>query len=166
MVKTYGELIADGSLAGDVRASILRVFAGFFIASAIAVPLALVLAYSRILRGLVMPLIALIRPIPPIAWIPLASCGWGWATAELLHHLHRRLLPHLPQRLCCGTSLQQEHVNAARSLGRAARCVAGDGDASLSAPDDRHWPAHRPRTGMDGGRHGQNSSLPSRGSAT
>ncbi len=118
VVKTYGELIADGSLAGDVRASILRVFAGFFIASAIAVPLALVLAYSRILRGLVMPLIALIRPIPPIAWIPLAILwmGLGDPPSYFITSI-AAFFPIFLNAFAGGTSLQQEHVNAARSLG-------------------------------------------------
>ncbi|MEI9901776.1 MAG: ABC transporter permease subunit [Hyphomicrobium sp.] len=118
VVKTYGELIADGSLAGDVKASIIRVFAGFFIASAIAVPLALVLAYSRILRGLVMPLIALIRPIPPIAWIPLAILwmGLGDPPSYFITSI-AAFFPIFLNAFVGGTSLQQEHINAARSLG-------------------------------------------------
>ncbi len=118
VVKTYGELIGDGSLASDVKASIVRVFAGFFIASAIAVPLALILAYSRILRGLVMPLIALIRPIPPIAWIPLAILwmGLGDPPSYFITSI-AAFFPIFLNAFAGGTSLQQEHVNAARSLG-------------------------------------------------
>jgi ABC-type nitrate/sulfonate/bicarbonate transport system permease component len=118
VVLTYGELIADGSLTSDVKASIVRVFAGFFIASAIAVPLALVLAYSRILRGLVMPLIALIRPIPPIAWIPLAILwmGLGDPPSYFITSI-AAFFPIFLNAFAGGTSLQQEHVNAARSLG-------------------------------------------------
>ncbi len=78
--ETYGELISDGSLAGDVRASLVRVIAGFLMAASVAVPLALILAYSRILRGLVMPLIALIRPIRPSPGSRSPSSGWGSET--------------------------------------------------------------------------------------
>lgn len=118
VIETYGELITDGSLAGDVKASIVRVFAGFFVASAIAVPLALVLAYSRVLRGLVMPLIALIRPIPPIAWIPLAILwmGLGDPPSYFITSI-AAFFPIFLNSFAGGTSLQQEHVNAARSLG-------------------------------------------------
>jgi NitT/TauT family transport system permease protein len=118
VLKTYGELIADGSLASDVRASIVRVFGGFLIASSIAVPLALLLAYSRILRGLVMPLIALIRPIPPIAWIPLAILwmGLGDPPSYFITAV-AAFFPIFLNSFAGGTSLQDEHVNAARSLG-------------------------------------------------
>jgi NitT/TauT family transport system permease protein len=116
--ETYGELITDGSLAIDVRASLVRVIAGFLIAASIAVPLALVLAYSRILRGLVMPLIALIRPIPPIAWIPLAILwmGLGDPPSYFITSI-AAFFPIFLNAFAGGTSLQQEHVNAARSLG-------------------------------------------------
>lgn len=118
VIETYGELITDGSLAGDVMASIVRVFAGFFVASAIAVPLALVLAYSRVLRGLVMPLIALIRPIPPIAWIPLAILwmGLGDPPSYFITSI-AAFFPIFLNSFSGGTLLQQEHINAARSLG-------------------------------------------------
>lgn len=118
VVETYGELITDGSLAKDVQASIVRVFAGFLIASSIAVPLALVLAYSRVLRGLMMPLIALVRPIPPIAWIPLAILwmGLGDPPSYFITSI-AAFFPIFLNAFAGGTSLQQEHVNAARSLG-------------------------------------------------
>lgn len=118
VLTTYGELIADGSLAGDVKASIVRVFAGFFAAASLAVPLALVLAYSRILRALVMPLIALIRPIPPIAWIPLAILwmGLGDPPSYFITAI-AAFFPIFINAFAGGTSLVEEHVNAARSLG-------------------------------------------------
>jgi len=118
VVQSYAELIADGSLAKDVSASIVRVFAGFLVASTIAVPLALILAYSRVLRGLVMPLIALIRPIPPIAWIPLAILwmGLGDPPSYFITAI-AAFFPIFLNSFAGGTSLQEEHVSAARSLG-------------------------------------------------
>lgn len=118
VLSAFGELISDGSLVGDVRASIVRVFGGFLLAASIAVPLALLLAYSRILRGLVMPLIALIRPIPPIAWIPLAILwmGLGDPPSYFITAI-AAFFPIFLNAFAGGSSLQEEHVNAARSLG-------------------------------------------------
>lgn len=118
VLDAYGELIADGSLVKDVQASIVRVLGGFLIASSLAVPLALLLAYSRILRGLVMPLIALIRPIPPIAWIPLAILwmGLGDPPSYFITAI-AAFFPIFLNAFAGGSSLQEEHVNAARSLG-------------------------------------------------
>lgn len=118
VLTAYGELIADGTLINDVRASIVRVFGGFLLASSVAIPLALLLAYSRILRGLVMPLIALIRPIPPIAWIPLAILwmGLGDPPSYFITAI-AAFFPIFLNSFAGGISLQEEHVNAARSLG-------------------------------------------------
>ncbi|CCB66602.1 ABC transporter permease [Hyphomicrobium sp. MC1] len=118
VIESYRQLVADGSLLTDVHASIVRVFAGFAIASIIAVPLALVLAHSRILRGIVMPLIALLRPIPPIAWIPLAILwmGLGDPPSYFITAV-AAFFPIFLNAFVGGTSLQHEHVNAARSLG-------------------------------------------------
>jgi NitT/TauT family transport system permease protein len=118
VLETYRELLADGSLLRDVSTSIVRVFVGFFIASSFAVPLALLLAYSRVLRGLVMPLIALIRPIPPIAWIPLAILwmGLGDPPSYFITAI-AAFFPIFLNAFAGGTALQDEHVNAARSLG-------------------------------------------------
>lgn len=118
VLDAYGELIADGSLIKDVHASIIRVFGGFLIASSVAVPLALLLAYSQILHGLIMPLIALVRPIPPIAWIPLAILwmGLGDPPSYFITAI-AAFFPIFLNSFSGGTSLQDEHVNAARSLG-------------------------------------------------
>lgn len=114
----YGELLDDGTLAGDVRSSITRVFAGFLLASACAIPLALLLVQFRTLRALVMPLIALIRPIPPIAWIPLAILwvGLGDPPSYFITAI-AAFFPIFLNSFAGGISLQNEHVNAARSLG-------------------------------------------------
>ncbi len=116
--QSYGDLIADGSLFKDIQASIKRVFIGFSTAAVISVPLALVLAYSRVLRGLVMPLIALIRPIPPIAWIPLAILWMGLGDPpSFFITAIAAFFPIFLNSFAGGTSLKEEHVNAARSLG-------------------------------------------------
>lgn len=118
VLRTYVELIADGSLAADINASITRVFAGFIIAASLAVPLALLLAYSRVLRGLVMPLIAFIRPIPPIAWIPLAILwmGLGDPPSYFITAI-AAFFPIFLNSFVGGSAIHEEHVNAARSLG-------------------------------------------------
>ena len=66
------ETLADGTLARDVAASLKRVLFGFGLAAGTAVPLALAVVSVRPLQPLVLPVLALLRPIPPIAWIPIA----------------------------------------------------------------------------------------------
>jgi len=77
VLEGFYQLLADGYLVQDVLASLKRVFTGFLIAAAIGVPLAMLLAYFLPLRRLVLPLVTLLRPIPPIAWIPIAILWFG-----------------------------------------------------------------------------------------
>ncbi len=57
--------------------SLMRVGLGFIAALGIGLPLGLVLGRSERLRTLFTPVIELVRPIPPLAWIPLAILWFG-----------------------------------------------------------------------------------------
>lgn len=57
--------------------SLLRVVWGFFLALFIAIPLGLLMGWSRTVRAMLEPLVELIRPIPPLAWIPLSILWFG-----------------------------------------------------------------------------------------
>jgi len=77
-----GELISRGlppgsSLLGHCAASLRRVFGGVGAALAVAIPLGLLLGRSSRLRTLVHPFVELTRPIPPLAWVPLAILWFG-----------------------------------------------------------------------------------------
>lgn len=60
----------------DIAASLLRISIGFLIASAVGISLGLILAYDKRLKEIKM-YIDLLRPIPPIAWIPIAIIVFG-----------------------------------------------------------------------------------------
>lgn len=57
--------------------SLERVFLGVLFAIAIGVPLGLALGGSKRIREAALPLVNFIRPIPPLAWIPLAILWFG-----------------------------------------------------------------------------------------
>ena len=52
--------------------STLRVYAAFLTSVAVGAPLGILLGWSPLARGLILPLVELLRPIPPLAWVPLA----------------------------------------------------------------------------------------------
>jgi ABC-type nitrate/sulfonate/bicarbonate transport system permease component len=119
--EAYRELIADGSLMKDMGASLARVFGGFAIAAIVAPPVALLLGYSWHLRCLILPLVTLIRPIPPIAWIPLAILwfGLGDPPSYFITAL-AAFFPIFLSSFAGAQALEKEHINAARSLGAGA----------------------------------------------
>ncbi|MBI1722731.1 MAG: ABC transporter permease [Gemmatimonadetes bacterium] len=71
------ELARNGTLVQHVSASLMRVTYGYLAAVAIAIPLGVLMGwFGRVYRA-VNPLIQLLRPISPIAWIPLAILWFG-----------------------------------------------------------------------------------------
>jgi|ERR1700730_16818275 len=58
--------------ATDLWLSASRVILGFAVAAIVGIPLGILIGYSQILRDLLFTPVELLRPVPPIAWIPLA----------------------------------------------------------------------------------------------
>lgn len=76
-VLAYGELVQDGRIWGDVVASLFRVTWGFLLATAIGVPVGLVAGWSTRTFNALNPVVQGLRPISPIAWIPIAILWFG-----------------------------------------------------------------------------------------
>ncbi len=57
--------------------SLYRVFLGYVFAAMLAIPLGIAMGWSEKLRMLLSPIIELLRPIPPLAWIPLSILWFG-----------------------------------------------------------------------------------------
>lgn len=55
----------------DCWLSFYRVGLGFLIAAIVGIPLGICIGYSYLARNLLFPSVEVLRPIPPIAWIPL-----------------------------------------------------------------------------------------------
>ncbi|WP_220488260.1 ABC transporter permease [Tessaracoccus sp. MC1756] len=71
------ELIEDGTLLGDIAASLRRVLLGFFLGSGLAIPLGFAMGWYRPVRAIVEPWTQFFRTIPPLAIIPLAIVFLG-----------------------------------------------------------------------------------------
>ena len=76
-----GVLIGSGDLPQAIGISVRRVFSGFLIAAAIAIPLGLLMGYSRAVERNVDPLVETFRPVAAIAILPLAILWLGTGTA-------------------------------------------------------------------------------------
>jgi len=65
------------TLGGHILTSLYRVAWGFFLAMIIGFPLGILMVWSVGLREAIRPIIEVIRPIPPLAWIPIAIIWFG-----------------------------------------------------------------------------------------
>lgn len=70
-------LIVSGDLALHVAASLLRTLQGFMLAIITGIPLGILIGSTPWLYRLTEPLIEVLRPISPIAWIPLSILWFG-----------------------------------------------------------------------------------------
>lgn len=75
--KGMAELLKHHVLWGDIVDSLRRVAIGFGAAVMIGVPLGLVLGWYPLINQVVNPTMQILRPISPIAWIPVAIIFFG-----------------------------------------------------------------------------------------
>lgn len=66
------DLLNSDKLVSHLTASLTRVLSGFFIAAAVGIALGLLLGRSRFAENVLLPPLEMLRPIPAVAWIPLA----------------------------------------------------------------------------------------------
>lgn len=65
------DMLRDGSLAGHIRASVIVIFSGFALASAVAVPLGIMMGSFRAVEAFLQPITGFMRYLPVSAMIPL-----------------------------------------------------------------------------------------------
>jgi ABC-type nitrate/sulfonate/bicarbonate transport system permease component len=82
VVKVLGETLRDGTLARHIGRSLVRVLEGFGIAAAAALALGLVAAMCAPVRLMLEPVIEFIRPIPPLAFLPMFLVWFGLGEAS------------------------------------------------------------------------------------
>ena len=75
--KGIAELLQKHVLWADIGDSLRRVAVGFSAAALIGIPLGLSLGWNPAANQVVNPVIQLLRPISPIAWIPVAIIFFG-----------------------------------------------------------------------------------------
>ncbi|MDP3097864.1 MAG: ABC transporter permease [Syntrophales bacterium] len=69
--------VGQSTLFGHVGVSLLRILVGTTIALCLAIPLGILMGWYEDLDSVMTPIIEVLRPIPPIAWIPLAILWFG-----------------------------------------------------------------------------------------
>jgi NitT/TauT family transport system permease protein len=81
VARGVGELARQGILGSYVADSLRRVLTGYGLAALLGIGLGLLLGRSRVLEGLVDPLVQMLRPISPLAWMPLSVIWFGVSNA-------------------------------------------------------------------------------------
>jgi ABC-type nitrate/sulfonate/bicarbonate transport system permease component len=71
------EMLTPADLAHHVGISLFRILAGFSLGAVAGIAVAVAAAWYRGFGRIVGPIVELLRPIPPLAWIPMAIVWFG-----------------------------------------------------------------------------------------
>ena len=108
----------SGELLRDTLGSMYRVVAGFAIGAGLALPLGLLMGSSRSMYAWLNPLMQVLRPIPPIAYIPLAILWFGLGNAPALFLIALgAFFPVLMNTIAGVRHVDGIYIRAARNLG-------------------------------------------------
>lgn len=106
------------TLVGHLLTSLRIVATGWFVAGLIGLPLGVAMGWSPRVRAVVSPIFELIRPIPPIAWIPLAILWFGLGTsARVFVVTISAVVPWVLNSYEAVAGVDKLLVKASRSLG-------------------------------------------------
>ena len=109
---------ADARLHAHILHSVKLVLMGFAVAVATGVPLGLAMGWSKRTEALVNPAFLLIRPIPPLAWIPLAIVWLGLGdAAKVLVIWFAAFVPSVINSYAGVRTIEPHMIEAARVLG-------------------------------------------------
>ncbi|WP_192251901.1 ABC transporter permease subunit [Mesorhizobium caraganae] len=114
----------DATLLQHIVASLGRVFAALIAAIVIGVPVGLAIGISTIGRGIFDPLLEFLRPIPPLAYLPLVIIWFGIGEPSKILVIAIAMLAPVALSTASGVrGVSKERINAARSLGATQRQV-------------------------------------------
>jgi len=106
------------SFLHDCLLSFYRVGLGFLIGAITGIPLGVVIGYSPLARGLLFPAVEVLRPVPPIAWIPLALLFFPNIEGMIVFlTFYGAFFPIVYNTIAGMSGIPKMYIRAARSLG-------------------------------------------------
>jgi NitT/TauT family transport system permease protein len=112
------ELAREGTLWDDIGASLMRVATGFLLAVSIAVPLGLWMGWVKGAFSTLNPLFQMLRPISPIAWIPIAILWFGVGNESPIFLIFiSSVFPMVVQTTAGVHTIERRYLRAAENFG-------------------------------------------------
>lgn len=118
VVRGLIELAERGLLHKYIIASLFRVTWGFALAVVVGVPLGLFMGWFAWAYHALNPIVQVLRPISPIAWIPIAILWFGIADAAPIFLIFlASVFPITVSAMAAVSNIQPVYVRAARNFG-------------------------------------------------
>lgn len=107
-----------------ILSSLYIVLTGWAAAALVGIPLGIAMAWWSRLKWIVFPIFQLIRPVPPLAWIPLTILWLGIGDAARISVVFiAALVPWLMNSMLAVYSVDRLLIDAARTLGASDRQI-------------------------------------------
>ncbi|WP_373987885.1 ABC transporter permease [Duganella sp. BuS-21] len=112
------ELVEDGTLWEHIGASLFRVGCGFGLAALVAIPLGLWMGRVDAAYITLNPIFQILRPISPIAWIPLAILWFGVGNLSPVFLIFiASVFPMIVQTAAGVHTIEKRYLRAADNFG-------------------------------------------------
>jgi NitT/TauT family transport system permease protein len=112
------ELAQRGLMLKYIVASLFRVTWGFLLAALIGIPAGLAIGWYRRAEMALNPLIQILRPISPLAWIPISILWFGVGDVAAIFLIFlASLLPLTLTAMNAVGSIPKVYINAGRNFG-------------------------------------------------
>jgi NitT/TauT family transport system permease protein len=112
------ELVQDGTLWEHIGASLFRVGTGFALAAMVALPLGLWMGRVDGAYITLNPIFQILRPISPIAWIPLAILWFGVGNVSPIFLIFiAAVFPMIVQTASGVHTIERRYLRAAENFG-------------------------------------------------
>ena len=112
------QLARDGTLWDHIGASLFRVAAGFLLAMLVGIPLGLLMGWKALAHVALNPIVQVLRPISPIAWIPIAILWFGVGdVAPVFLIFLSAVFPTAVQTAAGVQTIEPQYLRAARNFG-------------------------------------------------
>lgn len=122
--KAFLKLMFEVTYWDSWLVSFYRVFVGFILAQIIGIPLGLCLGMSGTFRKLTFPILEVFRPIPPLAWVPIAVIFWPTAEMSMTFVTFLGAFFTMVLNILGGVrSIDSRYIMAAESLGSSKRHI-------------------------------------------
>ncbi|CAH2397146.1 ABC transporter permease subunit [Mesorhizobium ventifaucium] len=123
-VSVTTEGFVDSTLLEHLGVSLARVFAALIASLIVGVPVGIAIGMSTVGRGIFDPLLEFLRPIPPLAYMPLIIIWFGIGEPSKVLVIAIAMLAPIALSAAAGVKgVNRERINAARSLGATRRQV-------------------------------------------
>ena len=117
-VAVAGDGFVDATLLQHIAASLWRVFTALIVTIVVGVPVGLAIGISKVGRGVFDPLLEFLRPIPPLAYLPLIVIWFGIGEPSKILVIAIAMLAPVALSTAAGVrGVSSERIDAARSLG-------------------------------------------------